>query len=86
MKTIFWNKQLNEIKSNSKKHEIELESCKADVSRLMDILYGIDKAKEYAKIDLEKARERKIRGYHIGPSADVVRRMYNGGKVKLYYN
>ena len=61
--------------------ENELESSKADVARLMDILYGVDKAKEFAKIDQENHKERQIRGYHIGPSADVVRRMYNGGRV-----
>jgi hypothetical protein len=51
---------------------------------LLDILYGTDKAKEYAKMDAENWSKQQIRGYHVGPPVHVVRRMYNGGQVLKY--
>ena len=59
----------------------DLKAKTSDVDRLLDILYGTDKAKEYAKLDAESWSKKQVRGYHAGPPVHVVRSMYNGGMV-----
>jgi septal ring factor EnvC (AmiA/AmiB activator) len=78
------SKEAKELKEKITKMEQELEKSKSDVGRLMDVLYGVDKAKEYAKLDAESLRTKQIQGYHVGPPVHVVRRMYNGIRVRLF--
>lgn len=81
-------KQRKEEKLEFSKMKDELQKKSQDVEKLLDILYGTDKAKEYAKLDSENWSSKQIRAYHIGPPTHVARSMYgkNEGIVGLRKN
>jgi len=74
-------KQNSEFQARFDQVDKQLESSKAEVARLMDTLYGIDKAKEYAKLDSETLKTKPIRGYHAAPTREVLKGLYNGTRV-----
>ena len=77
------NKKNKELVASQTKMKNDLKAKTSDVQRLLDILYGTDKAKEYAKLDAESWSKKQVRGYHVGPPVHVVRSMYNGGMVNF---
>ena len=70
-------KKNKEMNISYSKMEKDLKAKTEDVERLLDILYGTDKAKEYAKLDAEIWKDKQIKGHHIGPPVHVVRGMHN---------
>ncbi|CAI2370662.1 unnamed protein product [Moneuplotes crassus] len=81
-------KKNKEFEQKFIKADQDLKKKTQDVERLLDILYGTDKAKEYAKLDAESWNNKQIRAYHIGPPVHVMRSMHskNQGITSLKQN
>mmetsp|Transcript_9347 Transcript_9347/g.8249 ORF Transcript_9347/g.8249 Transcript_9347/m.8249 type:complete len:144 (+) Transcript_9347:324-755(+) len=75
--TYLLKKKNKEMNSSYVKMEKDLKAKTEDVERLLDILYGTDKAKEYAKLDAQSWKDKQVRGYHVGPPVHVSRGMYD---------
>jgi hypothetical protein len=73
------------LRNEFRQMESILEKRQKDIQKLLDILYGVDKVDEYKKLDIEALKEKQIRGYHIGPSKEVLKALYNNERVIKYH-